>query len=492
MSDTTTDIDLFADTLTPVESNPDAREIDLVLTARTPISHHDPARQDESNQLLFLRRKQLVPGLVLEMDEQSVGEALDAVSAAHGVPQTIADLFHELSSAEFLATLIVRLFCDAYGRGEGTGLFKGTERYALLETRVRASAVRASSLRGLWNRLAEALQCPVAPSALDADLLRLFALPRVVQVAVLRCLTDEFRSVVMLARLWSGEHKAQDERYAQAAGRETSGALRPFPLTLEGLLSRVSGSCIVEVPAISSNSLRHQIVRGPAWRHLAASLGLPVGFGGDGSLPIGAEGIFENGGNIKAGAKQPSDPFGLAWEVRRTHPVLDLLGGVTDSFDLGESRLKVSGWLMCRENAQALAGTSVAGDPALSVSAFDLLDDQVHTRMATERGEGQMIYNFETLVPGTRVFVRLHLQPFTPKLTLGALGAALARFVADGGVVGGQSARGYGWMQAEVLTTDPVLIEAQAAYESYLAERKHDLFAGLVTGTLGARAKVVS
>lgn len=485
--------DLFGSpSLPPVDALGRGLDVEILLTATTPISHHDPAHQDDSNTLLFLRRKQVVSRPPVHADELDIATALDALSAAHGVPESIADLFNELSSREFIATLLTRLFIDLYGRGDGTGLFSGTTRYSLLETRLRASAVRASSLRGLWNRLVDSLQCPVAPAGGDEALLRLFALPRAVQVATLGCITSEYRAVVMLARLWSGEHKAQDARYAEAAGRESSGPLRPFPLSVEGILAGVSGSHIVEVPALSSNSLRHQLVRGPGWRHLASALSLSVGFGGDGTLPIGAEGIFENGGNIKAGAKQPSDPFGMAWEIRRTHPLLDLLGGVTDSFDIGESRLKVAGWLVCSENAPALTGSAVSGSPQMGVSAYDLLDDQVHTRMATERGEGQMIYNFETLVPGTQVYVRLHVAPFTPKLSLGALACALSWFQAEGGIVGGQSARGYGWMKAEVLTTDPLLSEAQAAYEQYLAQSAPALVEGLQGGTLGARAKVVS
>lgn len=488
-----TEIDLFTPTvLPPVDCLPHALDIEVLLTAMTPISHHDPAHQDDSNTLLFLRRKQLLPSQVVAADEYDLGLAMDKISELFPVPESIADLFNELSTPEFLSALVVRLFCDLYGRGEGNGLFSGIERYKLLESRLRAASTRAGSLRGVWNKLVDSLQCPPASVEADGKILALLSLPRLAQVATLRCLVSEYRAAVMLGRLWSGEMKLQEEKYAAAAGRETSGVLRPFPLSVSSLLPYAQGSAIVDVPAISSNSLRHQLVRGPGWKHLAATLALPVGFGGDGTLPIGAEGIFENGGNIKAGAKQPSDPFGLAWEVRRSHPLLDLLGGVTDSFDLGESRLKVAGWLVCRENQDALKSSSVGTSPALSISAYDMMDEQVHTRMATERGEGQMIYNFETLVPGVRVLVRLHVASFTPRLTLGALACALERFVAEGAVVGGQSARGYGWMRAEVLTTHPELEAAQAAYESYLESNKAQLVEGLQSGLLGARQKVVS
>lgn len=482
--------DLFGSTLPPRVSSPFAREVQLCLTAMTPISHHDPARQDKSNTLLFLRHKQIVPSAFTTADPEAIQNALKDISELHRVPESAARLFTGIKGQEFVGCLLVKLFIGLYGTGDGTGLFSGVERYGLLETRLRAAAVRSSCLRSLWNRLVDSLQCPIAPAKADVDLLELFSLPIALQAATLRALTEDYRSITMLARLWAQEWKMQDERYAETAGRATSGALVAIALSAESVLSAAKGSSVIEMPAVSNNSLRHQLVRGPGWHHLTAALELPVGFAGEGIIPVGAEGTFENGGNIRAGAKQPSDPFGLAHEVRRSHPLLDLLGGVTDSFDLGESKLKVAGWLVCRENAAALAGTPVSGDA--TVSAFDLLDEQVHTRMATERGDGQMIYNFETLIPGTKVFVRLHVSPFTSQLTLGALGAALTRFQADGAVLGGQSARGYGWMQAELLTTNSELIEAQAAYEAYLNENKEALVEGLKNGTLGARAKVCS
>jgi hypothetical protein len=326
----------------------------------------------------------------------------------------------------------------------------------------------------------------------EGRLFSLLSLPGALQQAALRACERDYRHVVAYARHWHAEQKRGSEAYADAAGVDHD-ARPPRPVELAPWSPSSDASALVlEVPQVSSNTLRHQILRGPGTRHLFAALDLPWGFAGDGSLPLGAEAVFANGGNIRSGSKQPSDPFGLAWEARRAHPLLDLLGGVTDSFDLGESRAKVAGWLVCREFGPALLGTPAESLPAASVSAFDLLDDVTATRQATDMGVGQMIYSFETLCAGAQVFCRLSLSPFTDRRTVGALAAALSRFTADGAVIGGQSARGHGWMRAEVVAAPPGMAECCAEYEAYLAENRDALRQGLMEGTLGARVKVVS
>ncbi len=464
---------------------------DLLLTSLAPISHHDPATADKSNTLLFNRRKQLLP-VPPEQGEVSE-EAVDRLCAAHPVPGEIADLLSGVSLPEFAACCLVRLFLDLYNTGDGAGVFRGMDRYALLETRLRAAAVQSASLRGLWDRLCASLDIPIAPGSSDFPLLSLLSLPKPLQAGVRRAITEDFRSIVTLARLWSAEQKAQNEEYAKQSGREASApsVTLSFAPELPGT-SAASLVTIVDLPHVTGNSLRHCVVRGPGWRHLARRLGLTEGHPGAGDIPAGAEAVFENGGNIRAGAKQPGDPFGLAAEVRAAHPLLALLGGVTDSFDLGESRLHVGSWLVCRENAAALAGTKASDLPALTVSAFDLLDDVTHTRQATEKGRGQMIYNFETLCAGTQVLCRLHLAPGTSRLALGALAAAVETYRSGLAHLGGQKARGFGWSSGELLSCPDEWEECLAEYERYLDDHAEALRAGLVDGTLGARARVVS
>lgn len=477
----------------PLSAKPRVLDTYLLLTAREALSHHDPAMQDKSNGQLFHRVKHLLPALPEEDVSPEVAEAL---CRAHPVPGDIAHLFQGLSVAEFAATCFVRAFIDLYNGwngGEGAGLFSGQERYERLEQRLRQAATTTFSLRRLWDALTHRLQTPLAGGASDRDLLGLFALPAALQRATLRACQAGTQSAVMLGRAWHGEAKAQSGAYADKAKRAQAA---PSALLAEGVLTPWAGASaglvVLEVPAVSGNSLRHVAVRGPGWRHLADRLGLRHGRAGTGEISSGAEAVFANGGNIAAGAKQPSDPFGLSAEVRAAHPLLDLVGGVTDSFDLGESRVKVSGWLVCRENKAALVGTPGEGLEALGVSAYDLLDDVTETRQATERGEGQMIHSFETLCAGTQILLRLSLPRWTHPLTQGALAAAVETYLGELPIVGGQKARGYGLVSGQMLSSWDGWEERLPEYERYLDDNRDALREGLVSGTLGARAVVVT
>ena len=482
----------MATTTAPLVVTPVAPTYDLLLTATTGISHHDPAVQDDSNTTLFNRQKQILTGpAATTLPDRA---ALDALAAAHPVPADLAPLCGDLSVAEFVAVALLRLFLDLYNAGEGEGVYSGRERYSRLEARARQAAIGSASLRAWWDRLVVALQVGMHDGDRDRPLLALLTLPRGLHPFVLRALVDDARSLVALARAWHATAKLQSTEYAQASGQPTAA---PGLVALHWDASDLTGGSavarVMELPAVSGNSLRHQVVRAPAWRHLASALGLSADRPGRGPLPGGVEAIFVNGGNIRAGAKQPTNPHALAWAIRALYPTLDLLGGVTDSFDLGESRLKVAGWLVCRENRDALLGSAAVDHPAATLSAVDLIDTVTLTRQAGLTGLGQMIYSFETLAPGTPILCRLTLAPETAALTHGALIAAVETFLALESPIGGQSARGFGQVAGAWLDGNERARSAlRTEYEAYLTEQADALRAGLVDGTLGSGRVVAS
>ncbi len=467
---------------------PEATTYELLLTARTAVSHHDATVQQDSNRMLFNRQKQFLsdPEPSVLADERQMA----ALAAAHPVPAEIADVFTDMPFGEFAAVTLTRLFLDLYNSLDGSGLFEGMERYERLETRMRLAAIVAPSLRAYWGRLCDSLQVGIHGGDHDAALFGLLSLPRGTQQEVLRVVSEQYRSVVAVARLWHTTAKRASEDYALAVGQpqitEWVTVEFAWPSTLQRAAARV-----VEVPTVSGNTLRHCVVRSPAWLHLAVALGLEARRPGQGELPPGAEALFVNGGNIASGAKAPSTAFALAAEVRERYPTLDLLGGVTDSFDLGESRLKVSGWVVCRENRDALRGSAAYDLPAASVSAFDMLDDVTLTRQAGLTGVGQMIYTFETLCAGMQVLVRLTLDPFTRPLTRGSLVAAARWYLTHDPVIGGLSGRGYGHVDGEMLAGPDDCAERLAEYEAYLSENRESLREGLVHGTLGTATVLV-
>lgn len=474
----------------PVAVRPRAITAELLLTTTTPVSHHDPAVQDDSNTMLFNRQKQL---LQMEMDTAMPRQAeIDALCAAYPMPTEVADVLCDVTVPEFVAIVLTRIFLDCYNAGDGTGLLRGTNRYEMLETRLRAAAIKSHGLRGWWNRLAQDMQAPIHGGEEDAALMRLLTLPRGLQALVLRALVHDYRSIVALARFWHTQGKLLSYEYAEAAGKEQIMETKTLRLAISESAGGSQSAAIVDVPAVSSNTLRHQVVREPGWLHLAGLLGLSETQPGQGEITPGAEAIFVNGGNIRAGAKQPSNPFGLAQQIRGLYPLLDLLGGVTDSFDLGESRLSVASWLVCRENRAALAGSPAADLPTASLSVFDMIDDVTLTRQATERGVGQMIYSFETLCTGVQILCRLSLAPFTSGLTQGAMAAAATTYLANLPNLAGQSARGYGHLTGEWLVDIEQTGELIQAYEEYIRSNIGQLRAGLVDGTMGTGTVVVS
>jgi hypothetical protein len=491
---------------------------DLLLTAQTAISHHDPAVQDESNRMLFNRQKQI---LARPVAATQIGQhTIDEITLAQQVPVDMTDMFRDLTFPEFVAIALVRTFADAYNSDAGVGLFSGMERYANLENRLHQAAVCSPTLAAWWNRLTATMLVPIHGGAGDRALFGLLKLPASVQQSVLRVLSDQYRAIVSLGRLWHATNKLTSADYAAKAGQAQVTEFVRLHWDATGINAPGQEAEPVEVPAVSGNSLRHQVVREPAWWHLCQHLGLPPVAPGKGPLPAGGESLFVNGGNIAAGvaapdvdwaripdkvravfyngnaiaagSKQPSNTHALALTARDLYPSLDLLGGVTDSFDMGESNVRVGGWLVCAENRQALEGTPAYDLPNARISAFDMLDDVTLTHQAGRGGIGQMIFSFETLCAGTQIVCRMTMPVFAPVLTRGALVAAVETYLADDGTLGGQAARGYGWMRGEWLRRPEGDRDYLAEYETYLTEHHDALLAGLVDGTLGTGSRILS
>src|SRR5574340_928533 len=376
---------------------PNSISAQLLLTALTPISHHDPAVQEGSNVLTFNRQKQMV--FQIGEDAHIGQETIDQFCSATPIPAPLVEIVRDMPFPEFAAISLIRLLIDIYNSKDGVGLFSGMDRYAMLESRAHTAAVKSSGLRSFWSNITRDLQLPIQFVKQDEDITLFFALPPAVQFAIVNQIATEYRTIVTVARVWHSQIKLHDEPFAQALAIEADTTELQMMRFESGKIA-FKPLLVLDVPAVSANSLRHQMVREPGWLHLFGALDL-VGE----TLPAEAEAIFYNGGNIRAGAKQPMNAFALARKVRQAYPMLDLLGGVCDSFDLGDSLLSVSAWLVCKENKAVLVGPASDLSGA-QISAFDLLDDITHTRQATEQGVGQMIYNFETLVPGTQFVVR--------------------------------------------------------------------------------------
>jgi len=461
-----------------------SKTFQLLLTAKEPISHHDPAVQNDSNVLTFNRQRQFVKRE--PTDTPVFTHLVEAICQQNQMPESIDGLTSRLNLPEWLSVAYIRLLLDIHNKGEGDGLLKGMNRYRMLENRLQTAAIKCSTLHNLWSILTTDLQLGIHDAKHDGAIAAFWTLPPSIQYQMLTTMGDQHRAISTLARVWHTANKHQSQEYCLAA---------KVPYVPQGLVVRSFSDSdvpeplaqiVLDVPAISVNSLRHQLVREPSWLHLCSVLGIEPKARGEGPLPVGADSIFSNGGNIAQGASQPTNTFFLAGEIRKVYPSLDLLGGTTSSFDLGESRLKMSSWIVCKENVDCLP-VELHDTTQAQTSIFDMLDEVTRTRHATADGQGQMIYNYETLVQGTRIYTELVLTPYTVPLTEGALAAALDYYEKNDNVVGGQSARGHGHVSIEWLTDKP----EDNGYLEYLIDNAVKLYDGLVDKTLHSSSQVI-
>lgn len=460
---------------------PKATTVSIVLNALKPISHHDPSLTDASNNRLFNRRPMLA-----KIEPGSLNGAKEAIETIYGlspVPPDMAVMFEQFSISEFVGAAFASTFVDAHNTGEGMGHFDNTKKFPALQHRLKQAAVKSFTLSQCWDALCEAMGVGVADGVHLPRILALFKIPRALAYTALGEMVKNSTSYATIAQYWHDQWKlaTRGESYAASRGQGMSQlvAIKPAKANF------TTGAVIrLDIPAISENSLRHQL-RQAAYQHLFAILDIERDDRpGWAELPEMVESLFVNGGNIEQGAKSPANPNALAAQIRTAYRSVDLFSGTTRSFWLGTGKLTgLRNWFICRENRSALPAV-VRDDPLTAVSVFDMLDNITETRRATERGSGQMIQNFETVITGAKLYAEFDLDRYINPLTLGAFQAALDTYLGDCPELGGQSARGYGFMNGEILQPLPNGAELRAQYEMALLENQDALRQALIDGTM--------
>lgn len=451
------------------------------MNAQKPISHHDPSLTDASNNRLFNRRPMLLAIEPGSMD--GAAGVIESVYALNPTPPDMAVMMRQFSAAEFVGVAFASTFVDAHNTGEGLGHFDNTKKFSALQHRLKQAAVKSFTLSQCWDALCEAMGVGVADGVHLPRIMALFKIPRALAYTALGEMVKNSTSYVTIAQYWHDQWKlaTRGESYAAARGEDVGQLtiIQPAKINLQ------TGAVIrLDIPSISENSLRHQL-RQAAYQHLFAILGIERDDRpGWAQLPEMAESLFVNGGNIEQGAKSPSSPHTIAAQIRTAYRSVDLFSGTTRSFWLGTGKLTgLRNWFICRENKSALPQT-IQGDSLADISVFDMLDNITETRRATERGNGQMIQNFETVIAGAKIYAEFDLDRYTNPLTLGAFQAALDTYLYDRPELGGQSARGYGFVDGEVL--QPLLdgVDLRAQYEAALLENRDSLRQALIDGTM--------
>jgi hypothetical protein len=463
----------------------------LQLTALTPLAHGEAGANSTgpNNTTLFNRQLQRLSKATAGADEADAKAALANLLTALPIGADTFPLMESLKGSELVAALFVAQVPIMFP-GDGEGLFTGMERYRMLSTRLADGAKCSSTLPELWSYLSRKLMLPMFPTYGFEAMRAFFILPKAIQGQAIQAISKALELIVMAARMMAESIKAENKAAKNSAGNLSLFSAQVYQVTSEQLadLTRPKAEAIVmPVPSISGNALRHCLIREPGANRLIQALGLePYSDRPGEHLGLGVTRFLYGGGQLAAKAKAPSASDIYEAQIRSRYPIVDAVGGSTDSWMMAESACKVAGWVVCAENN--VATSAIAGVES-QVSIFDYLSEETKTRSGIggkDKESGQMIFSYETLAAGLPVIVEILFNPFTQPLTIGAVWQAVEDWAVEGGIVGGRSQIGHSRFAMEILQGSYGL--QGEAYLDYLEAERDSLRDGLLDATMGTGA----
>jgi hypothetical protein len=461
----------------------------LKLTALTPVAHGEAGANSTgpNNTTLFNRQLQRLTKETVGVDVIVARDAIANLLTAMPIGADTFPLLESLKGAELVAALFVAQVPIMFP-GDGEGLFTGMERYRMLSTRLADGAKCCTTLPELWSYLSRKLTLPMFPTYGFEAMRAFFILPKAIQGQAIQAISRALELTVMAARMLAESIKverktAKDNNLSLFAAK----VYQASPEQLADLTRPKAEAIVMPVPSISGNALRHCLIREPGANRLIQSLGLePYTDRAGEHLGLGITRFLYGGGQLAAKAKAPSASDIYEAQIRSTYPIVDAVGGSTDSWLMAESACKVAGWVVCEENnvaTQAIAGVES------QVSIFDYLSEETKTRTGIggkDKESGQMIFSYETLAAGLPLIVEILFNPFTQPLTIGAVWQAVHDWADEGGIVGGRSQIGHSRFAMEVLQGSYGL--QGKAYLNYLEAERDSLRPGLLDATMGTGA----
>ena len=461
----------------------------LKLTALTPVAHGEAGANSTgpNNTTLFNRQLQRLTKESVGVDVMVARDAIANLLTAMPIGADTFPLLESLKGAELVAALFVAQVPIMFP-GDGEGLFTGMERYRMLSTRLADGAKCCTTLPELWSYLSRKLTLPMFPTYGFEAMRAFFILPKAIQGQAIQAISRALELTVMAARMLAESIKverktAKDNNLSLFAAK----VYQASPEQLADLTRPKAEAIVMPVPSISGNALRHCLIREPGANRLIQSLGLePYTDRAGEHLGLGITRFLYGGGQLAAKAKAPSASDIYEAQIRSAYPIVDAVGGSTDSWLMAESACKVAGWVVCEENnvaTQAIAGVES------QVSIFDYLSEETKTRTGIggkDKESGQMIFSYETLAAGLPLIVEILFNPFTQPLTIGAVWQAVHDWADEGGIVGGRSQIGHSRFAMEVLQGSYGL--QGKAYLDYLESERDSLRPGLLDATMGTGA----
>lgn len=240
---------------------------------------------------------------------------------------------------------------------------------------------------------------------------------------------------------------------------------------------------LASVPAISSNSMRHNVVREPGGMWLIDEYDLT------GKLTKEMLRLLVGGGN-NASQSGGAESLARFAAMRQCLPLLGLMGcGLPDSPKPGTLKFS-DAYLVCEETRGLLATIA----PELELPEFlrpartcvgkwtNYRHDPVQRQpgkldekeLTAEQDNSSMPYGGEAIVAGSLFAAEIWVQDCTP-VELGALLWSLRIWARDGGFVGGMSAKGNGRTTAMLVAPEGLDMEAaQDGYTTYAMSQREE------------------
>lgn len=247
----------------------------------------------------------------------------------------------------------------------------------------------------------------------------------------------------------------------------------------EAIIARapvMTGRGKVWVPFLSGNALRHRVVRDPGIDYLLDLYGLR------GTLTLPVLNFLRHGGNLSESTA--TENTARIAEMKRTWPLLRLLGGSLPNQILAGSLHVWRGELVCEENRDYLRGLFGDTIPTRRLkSAEEFIGNYQYTRGdAAKSGEAAgdensdsnlMIFSGQQVNRGA-LFVHGFVLSHVSMVELGALLLSLRLWQSNGGTIGGQSARGHGRLATSLVTDTLDQVAAVAEYTAYAKSMRDD------------------
>lgn len=123
---------------------------------------------------------------------------------------------------------------NCFNSADGTGFFKGVERYNVLSQRAALAATQSRDVHGFWACLLRKMNWPLPPKKMDGEVIAVLAVGE--QPAVLKALATETVSLITIARMLHDEDKkARRDFYAALAKEADSDEDLDFNDSIEGI-----------------------------------------------------------------------------------------------------------------------------------------------------------------------------------------------------------------------------------------------------------------